>query len=144
MAHTICDRLRSLHTADIDALHGYEEARNDAEGGGMTPLFQELIVAHTKNADELAIELRKSGEPVGADEGSFMSTVNKTIMSVRSLLGGLGESVLPGLIDGEKRIIAHYDDVLGSPDLSEDARALLLRNRARLTAEIDRLEIARG
>ena len=41
-----------------------------------------------------------------------MTAVHKTIMDVRSMFDGLDESVLPGLIDGEKRNVAKYDAAL--------------------------------
>jgi uncharacterized protein (TIGR02284 family) len=139
MSDALLKDLKSLHTADIDSLHGYEEARKDAEGRGMTPLFQELIVMHTRNAADLAAELQARGERAD-DEGSFMSAVNRTIMDVRGLFGGLGESVLPGLIDGEKRNLHHYDRVLASADLSANLRVILEGNRTRLEQTLDELE----
>jgi hypothetical protein len=41
------------------------------------------------------------------ENGFFMSVVHKTIIDVRSLFNGLDDSVLPGLIDGEKRNVAN-------------------------------------
>jgi uncharacterized protein (TIGR02284 family) len=134
----VADELKSLHTAAIDSINGYEEARLDAEGGGMTPLFQELITLHTRNAADLAAELHRSGVPAG-DDGSFMSTVNRTIMSIRSLFGGLGESVLPGLIDGEERNVSHYDRALELPALPPTARGVCLNNRTRLEDAIEKM-----
>ena len=43
MSETVVADLKSLHTAAIDARHGYEEALKDAEGHGMTPLFRDMI-----------------------------------------------------------------------------------------------------
>ncbi len=81
MTQSIDEALKSLHTAAIDALKGYEAARHDAEGKGMTPLFKEMIAIHTTNAAELAAAMRAHGEGFD-DHGSVMSTVNKTIMDV--------------------------------------------------------------
>ncbi len=140
MNHAALEGLRSLHTAAIDARSGYEEARHDAEGRGMTPLFQEMIAIHTKNANDLEPELERAGEP-SRDEGSFMSSVNRTIMSIRSLFGGLDESVLPGLIDGERRNISHYDHVLQKDDLSPSARELVAKGRQRLEDAIAEMQL---
>ena len=41
-----------------------------------------------------------------------MTVVHETIMDVRSMFNGLDESVLPGLIDGEKRNVSKYDDAI--------------------------------
>jgi hypothetical protein len=70
------------------------------------------------------------------EDGSFMTTVNRTVMSLRSLLGGLGVNVVPTLIDAEKRNLSRYDDVLTSADAPADVREMLLRNRERLEAAI--------
>ena len=34
------DALKTLHTSLIDSRNGYEEALEDAEGKGLTPLFR--------------------------------------------------------------------------------------------------------
>lgn len=105
------DQLKSLHTAAIDARNGYQEALEDAEGRGLTPLFRDMIALHDSHAADLGTALIDAGEKRD-DGGSFMSTVHRTIMSVRSLFDGLDESVLPGLIDGEERNVGKYDDAL--------------------------------
>jgi hypothetical protein len=56
-------RLKSLHTSAIDARNGYQEALDDTEGKGMTPLFRDMIALHESNADELARELAEAGVP---------------------------------------------------------------------------------
>ncbi|KIZ43886.1 DUF2383 domain-containing protein, partial [Rhodopseudomonas palustris] len=121
MDKDILDHLKTLHTSAIDARSGYEEALEDAEGKGMTPLFRDMIALHDSNAEELGGALINAGETADED-GSFMSLVHRTIMNVRSLFNGLDGSVLPGLIDGEKRNVAKYDDALkvtaGSPAIA--------------------------
>src|SRR5579859_4080499 len=138
MSHGLLEDLKSLHAAAIDARSGYEEARDDAEGRDTRPLFQAMIAVHTKNADDLAHVLQRSGAPVGED-GSFMTTVNRTVMSLRSLLGGLGENVVPALIHAEQHNLSRYDDVLTSADAPSDVREILLKNRQRLEEAIARM-----
>ena len=142
MSHGLLDHLRALHTAEIDARSGYEEARDDADAGSR-PLFQEMIAVHTKNADDLSHVLQRSGAPVGED-GSFMTTVNRTVMSLRSLLGGLGENVVPALIHTEKHNLSRYDDVLRSADPAADVREILLKNRERLDEAIARMRMPKA
>jgi uncharacterized protein (TIGR02284 family) len=127
--------LKTLHTRAIDACHGYGEAVRQADGKGLTPLFSRMVTLHTRNGDELAIALQGLGEQAN-DDGSFMSTVHRTIMDIRSLFGGLDESVLPGLIDGETRNVDAYDDVLKMLDVPEHLRELLDQQRARLASAI--------
>jgi len=65
-----------------------------------------------------------------------MSVVHRTIMGVRSLFDGLGESVLPGLIDGEERNRSAYDKALAMQTLPADVRGLLTTQRGRIDAAI--------
>ena len=138
MARTLSDdqidHLKSLHTSAVDARNGYQEALDDAEGRGLTPLFRDMIAVHGGHADELAAELGAAGEK-SDDGGSFMSTVHRTIMSVRALFDGLDESVLPGLIDGEERNVGKYDDALKA-GFPASLSSLLMAQRARLVEKI--------
>jgi uncharacterized protein (TIGR02284 family) len=138
----VLDRLKSLHTGAIDARHGYEEALEDAEGHGLTPLFRDMIALHGQNAQELAALLAAAGQRP-SDDGSFLSTVHRTIMSIRGLFGGLGQSVLPGLIDGEQRNVNAYDDALKLPAVPPNAQAVLQAARGRLQAALAKMQAAR-
>ena len=128
----LVDRLKSLHATLIDSRNGYDEALADAEGKGLTTLFQEMRAIHGKDADDIGRMLLRHGETPDS-QGSFMSVVNRTIISVRSLFSDLDEKILPGLIDGEERVIAYYDEAIqsvpsGDPDVSilrEQREALL-------------------
>ena len=142
MDATVLDHLKSLHTRAVDALHGYEEALHDAEGHGLTPLFNDMISLHGQNAQQLAALLTEAGEHPN-DDGSFMSTVNRTIMSVRSLFGGLDQSVLPGLIDGEQRNLSAYDDALQLPSSPPGVQSTLQAQRARLHVALDSMRAAK-
>lgn len=130
------DELKKLHTAAIDARNGYEEALEDAEGRGLTQLFRQMISLHTTNADELARALTSAGEQAD-DDGSFMSTVHRAIMGIRGLFGGLDASVLPGLIDGEKRNLKRYDEALASAPTQDP---LLRSQRERIAAKVQEME----
>jgi uncharacterized protein (TIGR02284 family) len=134
-------RLASLHTSAIDARNGYREAVAKAEGKGLTPLFTEAANLHDKHAAELAGLLTERGEAPDGD-GSFMSLVHEGIMDMRSLFGGLDESVLPGLIDGEKRNIASYDEAV--EEARGDAKQGLLRQqRTALSTFVDKMRSMR-
>jgi uncharacterized protein (TIGR02284 family) len=127
------DHMKSLHTTVVDARNGYEEALKDAGGKGLTALFQDMITLHQSHADALAADLTKHGEKVD-DTGSFLSTIHRTVISIRSLFGGLDESILPGLIDGEERVVGYYDEAL--TDCPPSETATLAKQRAELQAKI--------
>lgn len=143
MAEDIVEHLKSLHTRAVDARNGYDEALHDAEGKGLSPLFGDMIEMHGHNAAELEAALNRRGETAGED-GSFMSTVHRTIMSIRGLFGGLDNSVLPGLIDGEERNASSYSDALGLPDFPDTERAMLTTQKARIDAALARMRAARA
>ena len=143
MDQQLLDHLKSLHTAAIDARNGYQEALEDAERKGMTPLFAEMIALHESHSGALSYELTKSGEKAD-DSGSFMSTVHKTIMDVRSLFNGLDASVLPGLIDGEKRNVSKYDQALKDAKSSAEIATLLTGQRAQIVQKIAEMEARRA
>ena len=139
MNNEIVDHLKSLHTSAIDARNGYREALKDADGKGMTPLFREMIALHDHNADELARELTQANE-VADEKGSFMTVIHETIMDVRSMFNGLDESVLPGLIDGEKRNVSKYDDALADAKTLPDIAGLLTAQRDSIVSKIATME----
>ncbi|MCG6205163.1 PA2169 family four-helix-bundle protein [Rhodopseudomonas sp. HC1] len=139
MDTNILDHLKTLHTAAIDARNGYEEALEDAEGKGLTSLFRDMIALHHGNAEELGALLINAGETAD-DSGSFMSVVHKTIMSVRSLFDGLDGSVLPGLIDGEKRNVSKYDDAIADAGAAPAVLTTLTAQRGKLQEKIALME----
>lgn len=134
------DYLKSLHTGAIDARNGYREALKDSEGRGLSPLFAEMIQLHQSHADDLGRALAASGEQPDKS-GSFMSLVHTTIMDIRALFNGLDESVLPGLIDGERRNVGAYDDALNKARPPAALASLLSEQRASLVAKIAEMEL---
>lgn len=131
------DALSSLHTTLVDSRNGYDEALKDAGQTGLVTLFEEMIALRRQAIAELEPLVAAAGlNP--EEDGSFMSTVHRTVISVQSMLTDLDETVLPGFIDGEKRILTYYDEAIasaGDPD-----REVLLRQRADLQDRIGEME----
>ena len=143
MANSPTAYLKSLHTAAIDAKNGYREALKEAEGHGLTGVFERMEALHARDEDELAAELAGTGEDSDTG-GSVITVINKVIIDVRSLFGGLKESILPGLIDGESRILGRYDDALASGVLPQRQEELLRRQRNLLNSEVEGMRRARA
>ena len=148
MATTMIEHLKSLHTSAIDARNGYQEALKDtedkqAESQAMTALFRDMIALHDSHAGELAGELPRRNERAD-EEGSFMTVVHKTIMDVRSMFDGLDESVLLGLIDGEKRNVGKYDAALKVLEGPANVAGLFTRQRDDLAEKIALMETERA
>ena len=98
-----------------------------------------MIDMRNRHEAELAEHLTALGEEVD-DDGSFMSTVHRTVISVRSVLTGLDESILPGLIDGEERILENYDDALEVAPQGSPEHQTLRTQRAALERKIDAMK----
>lgn len=131
------DELKSLHTTLIDARNGYLEALKNAQGKGLSPLFRDMLALHQSHADALADLLGQYGERV-TDSGSLLSTIHRAVINVRALFGGLSSKVLPGLIDGERRIVQHYDDALVHASPSD--YPLLTKQRVSLASKVAEME----
>jgi uncharacterized protein (TIGR02284 family) len=124
------DSLTFLHTALIDSRNGYEEAVKDAEGKGLTPLFRDMVALRDRDAAELGQHLKLLG--VAVDEsGSFMSSVHRAVINFRSIFTELDEGVLPGLVDGEERILGYYNDAMETtlPGSSENTTLIAQRRK---------------
>ena len=65
-------------------------------------------------------------------------------MDVRSLFGGLDDSVVPGLIDGEKRNVAAYDDAINGAAQPTSIESLIGDQRAELVKKIAEMEAIKG
>jgi uncharacterized protein (TIGR02284 family) len=134
------ETLRRLHTGALDAMNGYAEALKDGDSQSWFALFAEMKDWHQNAASELASEMTSLGE-TPSNEGSFMSTVHKSIMKVRSLVGGLDASVLPGLIDGEERNLTKYDEAIASGGLQTSAMSVVEKQRRELGLAIARMRV---
>ncbi len=134
------DALKTLHTSLIDSRNGYDEAVKQAAGEGLTPLFQDMIALRTNAANELATHLLSLGEKADAD-GSFMSTVHRTVIDLRSYITGLDANVLPALISGEERIVGYYDAALEASAPADPEYAVLIDQRDALKVKIRDMEV---
>ena len=130
--------LKSLHTLSIDAKNGYVEAVKEAEAEGLSELFESMAELHARDERELAAILLHEGVETDGD-GSLLTWVHKTIIDIRSLFGGLKESILPGLIDGETRILERYDAALADANVPLADAELLRLQRARLNDAVVRM-----
>jgi uncharacterized protein (TIGR02284 family) len=122
------DALKSLHTSLIDARKGYETAVADAEAPDMKAIFQKMLALHADAHRDVHALLAERGERPDED-GSFMATVHKTVISVRSAVQGLDRASLPSFADGEERIVQAYDEAIaadpGASALRKDRDALV-------------------
>ena len=131
--------LVSLHTAILDALNGYDEAIKRAERPDLKAIFQRVQAVHERAHAELHEALRAKG--LAPDHsGSFMSTVNKAIISARSALIGLDDGSLSSFASGEERIVEDYDKAIEDNQYDSSLVAILARQKHRLMTEIGEMK----
>ena len=112
--------LSKLHTTVVDAVKGYDEAADIAKRDQVGALCTDLKRTHMTHAHDIAGLLLARGERPDAD-GSYMSLVHKFVLNARFLVTADEESLLPGLRDGEKRLLEAYDDALRETEIGGDA-----------------------
>lgn len=136
--------LSTLHSRIVDAAKGHEEGAGLAEDPVIAAVFRDLRELHRRHAGELATCMIAKGiEP--DTEGSFLQYVHKAVLNVRSATVGLDENVLPGIRDGEERILNLYDEAMREITANEDLVALLTRQREESLRGIERiLELERA
>jgi uncharacterized protein (TIGR02284 family) len=128
------DSLKKLHTDLVDNRNGYEEAVKDAELP-LKAFFAEMVALKEKDHAELHGALTRLGEKPDED-GSLMSTVHKTVISVRAAVTGLGTSALSSFVMGEEQIVDAYDTALKDFASDPEIVATLTRQKATLLTKI--------
>lgn len=89
------EKLQDLLTVVVDARNGYREAVEDANRVSMREFFSGMVALKDRHVTELEGLLRARG--VEPDEsGSFLTTVNKAIFSIRSIFNRLSASIRTG------------------------------------------------
>ena len=130
------DALVALHTALIDARTGYRKALESADDSTIKPILQNVHDLHGQAHADVHAMLNAAG--LQPDEsGSFMSTVHKTVIGVRSAVVGLDAGSLSSFASGEENNLAKYDEAIKS----EPANAAKLGgHRAKLEQAIDAMK----
>ena len=135
--------LTALHTSLIDARSGYQEGLKDAHGQGLTPLFTELIAQHDHDAAAIAAQLERLGAPPG-EGGSYMGTLDRAVMKLSSLIINLDDKILPNLIDGEQRVLVHYDQAIAASSPGNAEYPVLSAQRTALVQRIEAMQARAG
>ena len=130
------DELKSLHTALIDAGHGYEEAIKDGDKPDLRAIFERMRALHAKAHEDVHRMLERAGKAPD-ESGSFMSTVHETVIGVRAAIVGLDRGSLSSFASGEEHTVRKYDDAIAAVPAEADA---LRTHKAALQAGIDEMK----
>ena len=128
------DALETLHNRTVDVLAGYETmiGKAEPEFRSIPERFRDL---HGRHSAAIAALLTAGGRTPDAD-GTFMSTVNRTVVSLRALFDDIDEDSMKQIENGEQNVIKAFDDAL-SQNQTTDARSALSSMRQELVGLID-------
>ncbi|QKD05262.1 ferritin-like domain-containing protein [Mesorhizobium loti] len=132
------DKLSRLHTTLVDARAGYETAIDDAETAKLKAMFEQMFAIHGAAHSDIDKALVAKGEKPD-ESGSFMSTVHKAVISVRSAVTGVDENSLSSFVSGEQRIVEQYDEAI-QDELDASTVAMLQYHKSRLLGMITRMQ----
>jgi uncharacterized protein (TIGR02284 family) len=129
MATTVTDELHRLMKVLVDSRNGYQEAVEKVEGPVASTMVEMLAMR-----DHHVISLRQDPRLAddGAASGSILSTVHKAVVDLRALVPGIDKNIMPGVIDGEERILKHYDDVVALMPGTDRLSSVLAGQRAKI------------
>ena len=69
-----------------------------------------------------------------------MSSVHRIVIGMRSILTGLDESILPGLIDGENRILGYFESAIELAENGSSEYITLIKQRDTLQLKISEMQ----
>ena len=142
MADDFVDKLTTLRDRLADALEGYQQAISSVEDPGLKSLFERAAAGKQTSLADVT-RLLPPGDH--GEAGSFVGTVTKGIVYVRSAITG-DASLLPGMIDGEKRVQTACDEAMAAAPPSAPEHAALMdigRREAAVLAELEAAKAAR-
>jgi Domain of unknown function (DUF2383) len=131
------DETIGLKVAVDDALEGYDKMLEKAEPS-FRPTVSELIALHRAASQDLDVQLRDHGAAVDED-GSFMGTVHKTVVTLRSVVDDPDRDWIPGILDGEKRNLKKYDAAIAESLGDSTLEGMLRRHREALQRWVEAL-----
>lgn len=119
------DALADLHTRSVDALAGYETMVDKAE-----PEFRDVAERfrsiHARHVAALSEMLGQAGGEPDAG-GSFMATVNKAVVGMRSLFDDIDAGVMNQIRSGEAHILDAFDAAISAAQPADQAHLIGMR-----------------
>jgi hypothetical protein len=104
------DAIGTLHDRTVDVLAGFDTMVGKAEPE-FRPVAEAFQSLHQRHATALAGRLAEAGR--APDEGgTFMSSVNRTVVTLRSFFDEIDEDVMKQIEDGEQHVLDAFDDAL--------------------------------
>jgi hypothetical protein len=124
----------TLHTRTVDAMKGYAKMVQKAETEFRT-VAQQFHDVHARHAAALSGMLALAGREVD-ENGSFMGTVNETVVGLRAFFDEIDEHILDSVRSGEDHVLKAFDGAL-EYGLATDQAAEIAHMRDELVALLD-------
>ncbi|WP_102109432.1 ferritin-like domain-containing protein [Oceaniglobus roseus] len=119
------ETLSAAHTRTVDAKTGFVRMTDKAEPE-FRPVAERFAALHQDHATRLSGHLRRMGVTPDED-GSFMGSVNKAVVTVRSWFDDIDADVMDQVRDGEQHVLDSYDEAIADPvngPVVDDLRAM--------------------
>ncbi len=112
------DKIETLLTRSVDAVAGFEMMAKKAKPE-FRPTAKRFLQTHRDHVSDLSDILSECGrEPVL--DGSFMSSVNASVVSLRALFDEIDNDVMNSIKVGERPIINIFDELIMEAGLNYD------------------------
>jgi uncharacterized protein (TIGR02284 family) len=116
------EALATLHTRTVDALAGYETMVGKAEPE-FRPVAESFRDLHARHAGRLEALVRAHGGTPDAD-GSFMSTVNRAVVSIRAFFDEIDDDAMDQVRSGERHVLDAFDEAIAADPHASHAAEL--------------------
>ena len=128
------DAMIALHTRSLDTEQGFAKMVEKAEPA-FRPIAQRFGDLHARHVTRLGAMVRELGGEPDAD-GSFMGTVNRAVVTLRSVFDQIDDDVMVQVRNGEDFVLTSFDGAIAERQSPEHHRALV-EMRAELAALLD-------
>ena len=123
--------LADLHSLSVDTHLGFQKMAEKAEPD-FRPIAQQFSALHERQVSSLQKILRDMGG-VPDDNGSFMGTVNRAVVTLRSLFDAIDSGVMDQVRSGEQSVLEAFDHAIAA-GLPKDHSEALTQMKGELTS----------
>ena len=132
------EEIQEILKKNEDAQRGFAKAAENAESHTLQGYFKRKAKDRKEFNVKLIREIRLAYPDIDTD-GTFTGTIHRVWMDVKALFSADNdESMLEESIRGDKAAIAEYNDVLEYTSLPVALRDLLLEQKARIEADVNK------
>ena len=118
--------IAALHIRTVDALAGYVKMVEKAEAD-FRSVADQFRALHALHAGRLERMLAAHGQTADVD-GSFMATVNKTVIALRAFFDEIDADVMNSVRNGENHVLAAFDLALETAQPSDQVQLREMRD----------------